>query len=346
MREYGDLGAGLYSQQFGSWSAAKENVQEEYDLQTNTTQPKNSNTTKNEPSGHKKEETSEGPTKAELLSELHRLDDQLERLIKATDLSEYSIFSQSQYQAEFGSWNKALSAAGIDKEKALLDELERVWKKLGRQPKTTEMNEYGEYSAGMYNRYFGSWNEAIQTLKQTGRLPEQEAVPTRHSAEESDAGKQGEGIAINQLSESICDNLATVNDVSDGSRIEQPILVKIQSVPTFSEYEKSREIKARGITGEEFSLVCWSVHDINVDWQEGHWYLLREALGKAWKSQEVEHRQLSSTRELTATDIGTDPSEDGISKAVKSKEIAETDNQDRSSDSSDLVGSLMDDIDL
>jgi len=346
MREYGDLGAGLYSQQFGSWSAAKENVQEEYDLQTNTTQPKNSNTTKNEPSGHKKEETSEGPTKAELLSELHRLDGQLERLIKATDLSEYSIFSQSQYQAEFGSWNKALSAAGIDKEKALLDELQRVWEKLGRQPKTTEMNEYGEYSAGMYNRYFGSWNEAIQTLKQTGRLSEQGAVPTRHSAEESDAGKQGEGIAIDQLSESIYDNLTTVNDVSDSSRLEQPILVKIQSVPISGEYEKSREIQVRGITGEKFSLVCWSVHDINVNWQEGHWYLLREALGKVWKSEEVEYRQLSSTRELTATDVGANLCEDTISEALESRKVTETDNQSPNSDSSDLVGSLMDDIDL
>jgi len=54
---------------------------------------------------------------------------------------------------EFGSWDEALEAAGIDKRERLLEELRRVRDELGQLPKTTEMNHHGRVSAGMYANF-------------------------------------------------------------------------------------------------------------------------------------------------------------------------------------------------
>jgi hypothetical protein len=75
-----------------------------------------------------------------------------------------SSFSAAEYQSEFGSWDEALEAAAIDKEKELLVELQRVTHELGKKPSQSEMNSLGEYSSTMYARYFGQWSTAKEHL--------------------------------------------------------------------------------------------------------------------------------------------------------------------------------------
>lgn len=110
------------------------------------------------------EESLESPSREELIKELRRLDSALDRLPYSSDLSDMSSHSAAQYQSEFGSWDEALEAANIDKEKELLAELQRVTDELGQKPTQSEMNSLGKYSSTMYARYFGQWSTAKERL--------------------------------------------------------------------------------------------------------------------------------------------------------------------------------------
>ncbi|WP_128226172.1 homing endonuclease associated repeat-containing protein [Halobacteriaceae archaeon SHR40] len=96
-----------------------------------------------------------------MLEVVRNLHDQLGRVPKTTELSDDCEYSPSDFYSEFGSWDETLEAAGIDKEQALLEDLERVAEKLGRVPSSTEMDEYGTYSGSTYSSYFESWSTAL-----------------------------------------------------------------------------------------------------------------------------------------------------------------------------------------
>lgn len=67
----------------------------------------------------------------------------------------------------FGSWKNAKIAAGLKiartapEKDELLDELQKVWEQLGRQPLHNEIKKYGKYSHKSYQHVFGSWTKAI-----------------------------------------------------------------------------------------------------------------------------------------------------------------------------------------
>lgn len=109
-------------------------------------------------------EVSEPPSRKELIEELIQLNSTLDRLPYSSDLSEKSDYSAADYRNEFGSWDEALEAAGIDKEKVLLAELQRVTNELGEKPTQSDMNSLGKYSSSMYARYFGQWSTAKERL--------------------------------------------------------------------------------------------------------------------------------------------------------------------------------------
>lgn len=76
----------------------------------------------------------------------------------------------------FGTWMSAVAAAGlphcIDRRVSttdLLDNLARVWRKLGRQPHQKDMVKEGgvsRFSSAQYLRQFGSWNAALTAFAQ------------------------------------------------------------------------------------------------------------------------------------------------------------------------------------
>jgi Predicted transcriptional regulators len=101
-------------------------------------------------------------TREEMLSTLQSLHERLDRVPKTTDLHDMSGVSQHNYTQTFGSWDKALEAAGIDKEQAILDEIKRVAKKLGHIPTTTDIHKHDAYPASRYSSYFDSWDEALR----------------------------------------------------------------------------------------------------------------------------------------------------------------------------------------
>jgi hypothetical protein len=83
-------------------------------------------------------------------------------------------FASDTFCRRFGSWNKALEAAGLkvvstknNKKEVLFENLANVWQHLGRQPVRTNLdkaNGYSKFSPAPYEKLFGSWNKALQAF--------------------------------------------------------------------------------------------------------------------------------------------------------------------------------------
>lgn len=89
----------------------------------------------------------------------------------------YGKYSSNIFIRKFGTWNNALTASGLEifdpplgggtknkvSEYKCLEEIERIWTKLGRQPTTTDIkNGISKYSLHVYERRFGSWRKALE----------------------------------------------------------------------------------------------------------------------------------------------------------------------------------------
>ena len=81
-------------------------------------------------------------------------------------------FSCKPYRNRFGGWNKALARAGLEVEKLgriseqeLFDNLETVWRQLGRQPFYGEIRKpLSKYVITVYSRRFGGWFKACEAF--------------------------------------------------------------------------------------------------------------------------------------------------------------------------------------
>lgn len=108
-------------------------------------------------------------TTNDLLNDLQRLTNELNRVPRTTDITEHSKYSLPTYYNRFNSWTDALEQAGLNAERvgknitrdALLDDLRRLADKLNRVPRTNDVREHGEYSYPTYRNQFGSWNNAL-----------------------------------------------------------------------------------------------------------------------------------------------------------------------------------------
>jgi 5-methylcytosine-specific restriction endonuclease McrA len=86
--------------------------------------------------------------------------------------AENGQYSSSTISTRFGSWNKALEAAGIKitEEKNISNNelflnLENVWITFGRQPVTRDMvKPLSKYSFHTYAERFGSWRKALSSF--------------------------------------------------------------------------------------------------------------------------------------------------------------------------------------
>ncbi|MFA5260175.1 MAG: HNH endonuclease, partial [Candidatus Omnitrophota bacterium] len=78
------------------------------------------------------------------------------------------------FRNHFGSWKKALEAAGLKRGRnwgstpeELLDNLKDVWVKLGRQPKYSEMTiPSSKFSSTAYAHKFGNWTNALKAFQE------------------------------------------------------------------------------------------------------------------------------------------------------------------------------------
>jgi len=109
----------------------------------------------------------------ELLGELRRVAVSLGRSTVTIDqFNEHAKFHSSTLARRFGSWFKALEAAGLSKTRnlnltneQLFENLVAVWLKLGRQPKYQDLTrEHSLFSAGTYENRFGTWRKGLEAF--------------------------------------------------------------------------------------------------------------------------------------------------------------------------------------
>ena len=102
----------------------------------------------------------------ELLADLKKVQRSINKPLSRNKYNELGKFSSSTLENRFGTWNNALKKAGLSivqprnlTDVELLKNIEKVWIKLGRQPKYDEMKQpLSKYSMQPYHNRFGKWN--------------------------------------------------------------------------------------------------------------------------------------------------------------------------------------------
>jgi 5-methylcytosine-specific restriction endonuclease McrA len=109
----------------------------------------------------------------ELLAELKRVARSFSKgTVTIDQFNDQAKFHSSTLARRFGSWFKALEAAGLQKTRnlnltnqQLFENLVSVWLKLGRQPKYQDLTkEHSLFSAGTYENRFGSWRKGLEAF--------------------------------------------------------------------------------------------------------------------------------------------------------------------------------------
>ena len=109
----------------------------------------------------------DGPSDDDLLADLDRLHEQLDKVPSLLDVAEEGQYSRSIYESRFGSWTDTLDAAGFDPNRGptdaeLLAELHRLRDDLDKRPSMRDMTAHGAYGSTTYRRRFGSWSAALE----------------------------------------------------------------------------------------------------------------------------------------------------------------------------------------
>ncbi len=144
MSRRGAYSIGTFERRFGSWNTALERAG--FDLHNRANIPRD-----------------------ELLDELTRLSDALDRTPTSMDMESSGRFGHATYSSTFGSWNEAIREANLSvnvrsdiPETELLDELKSLRDELGRAPEMREMDRQGQFDSSTYSHRFGTWNDALR----------------------------------------------------------------------------------------------------------------------------------------------------------------------------------------
>ena len=111
-------------------------------------------------------------SKQDLMDAYFRLKESLGRQPDSSDMRDHGEFSLTSYVNHYGSWNNFLNEIS----EPILKEVKPVTKaeliatyyelkeKLGRIPKGVDMDNHGKYSAGVYFKKFGGWNNFLESI--------------------------------------------------------------------------------------------------------------------------------------------------------------------------------------
>ena len=127
----------------------------------------------------------------ELLADMRRVAHALKSdFLSGARYHMYGQYSQTTALDRFGTWNKALIAAGLRvkhenkiSDERLLENILRVWTELGRQPTIVDLSRPpSQFGEAPYRRRFGTWTRALKQFvifagKQELRLPHRMPVP-------------------------------------------------------------------------------------------------------------------------------------------------------------------------
>jgi len=114
-----------------------------------------------------------------LIGELQRLADQFGQPPSRWTMRFYGRYSTAPYDREFDGWASALAAADLQRPRYeiptedLIEELCRVAEKVGRPPKSADIDEHAEYSESTYYRRFGTLESAHAAAELGSATPSQ-----------------------------------------------------------------------------------------------------------------------------------------------------------------------------
>jgi len=118
------------------------------------------------------EESNRGVPDEALLEDIRRCAKALGRdTITMAEYESIGKASPSTLQRRFGSWPRALEQAGLQPSRSrigicdedLFENIRSLWMSLGRQPRYGEVRAPdSQFSAGTYERRFGSWSRALK----------------------------------------------------------------------------------------------------------------------------------------------------------------------------------------
>ena len=160
---YGKYGISTFRRHFGSWK----NTLEKCGIETRPRQ---------EAAMSNKNITNAFISNELLISDMKRVALLLNQdTLNSHQYREHGEYSVTTCARRFAGWDNALKAAGLFPNKdvpgkqidanALLQEIERVWILLGRQPTSTDLkNGISKYSLQSYTRRFGGWRGALQAF--------------------------------------------------------------------------------------------------------------------------------------------------------------------------------------
>ena len=122
-----------------------------------------------EQAGFEPHEPTTAISDADLITELQRLADEVDRIPTIPQMNEHGKYAASTYKNHFGSWSAAVEEAFDDTTEAgatvsnneLIAELQRVADEHQRPPRFEDMREHGHHRARTYTDRFGSWDDAL-----------------------------------------------------------------------------------------------------------------------------------------------------------------------------------------
>lgn len=110
----------------------------------------------------------------EIITELRRVASKLGKTsISRKEFASNSKINYTKVESAFGSWNKAIIAAGLQPnteitisnpkitDEDLVNEMIRLKSELKKKPSTREMDDLGNYSSAVYEKRWGTWTKAI-----------------------------------------------------------------------------------------------------------------------------------------------------------------------------------------
>lgn len=361
MDDHGRVSASMCSNFFGDWDSALESARNETELEVS--RPSDDLNTSS-------------PSREDYIQSLQELDERVDFILKPSKMRSDGSFSAQEIMQEFGSWDDALAAAGIDKGQLLREEIQRVASKLGRKPTQPDINEHGRCSAGMCARFFGSWSEALdQALGELSNTRDKSSTNTPESASRSDLledlqrikrvinreptkddyvrlgnygindvedrfGNWGSFLGTADIDHASPDRSsaeATWEDIPDNARLYDPITVKVHEVDRDPGPRKSTVLAVTEPSGRELPVNIWEKHPDPVQWEVGESYRLYNVRGTVWESNGSTRKLLDSTRDIEVESQNELP--------IGGNDDSTTRESETQADESDRIESLMDDMD-
>lgn len=132
----------------------------------------------------------------EYIGDIQRVAKQLNKnSITYTEYQQYGKHSAEKIPKRFGSWKQALEASGLNPtgytisvtDSELMDEIERMWIMLGRQPTSNDFREgSAKYGLTTYLRHFGTWRKALEAFIEYIDDENEKDEPEQNSNDSSD----------------------------------------------------------------------------------------------------------------------------------------------------------------